>query len=262
MDGVLAVHSQVGQGSVFTVMIPVRIVAVKAAEAQPVSRQVVGLAPHQSPCRILVVDDEWDNRQLLAKLLAPLGFELREASHGQEALELWRLWQPDLIWMDLRMPLMDGYEAARRIKTEVAPGQPPVILALSANGLEEDRGKLLAAGFDAFIRKPFREAEIFEAMERSLGLHYLYATVASCEAAPPSQQPATLAPEALAALPAEVLAGLERAVVETDPSLIAQSIAQVQSYNPELAEALAALANEFEYGRILTTIQTTRGHYA
>jgi CheY-like chemotaxis protein len=226
---------------------------------------VVGLAPEQPGYRILVVDDQWTNRQLLVELLAPLGFELREARDGQEAVASARVWQPHLILMDLRMPLLDGYAAARQIKEE-ANELVPVIIVLSASSLEDEPERVLAAGCDAFMRKPFRTDEIVEKIGRHLGLRYIYAEAQSAvpTALPEGITPpeGVLIPEALAALPAEVLAGLEQAVVETNPTLIGQRIAQVREHNPALAEALAALADEFEYARILANIQAMRGHYA
>jgi CheY-like chemotaxis protein len=264
MGGTLSVHSESGRGAVFTVAIPLRVVTVAEPELQPDARQVVGLAPGQPRYRILVVDDRLTNRQFLLELLAPLGFELREAGDGLEAVASARAWQPHLILLDLRMPLLDGYAAARQIKAE-ARELVPVIVAVSASSLEDEPERVLAAGCDAFLRKPFSSGEIIETIGRHLGLRYVYADV---QPAVPAAHPAgrtpperPLIPEALAALPAELLAGLEQAVVETNPALIGQRIAQIRDHNPALAEALAALADEFEYARILANIQALRGHY-
>jgi CheY-like chemotaxis protein len=95
-------------------------------------QQAIGLEPGQPTYRILVVEDKWANRQLMVRLLAPLGFEVKEATNGQEAIALWQDWHPHLIWMDMRMPVMDGYEATREIKAR-SGDRSPVILALTAN---------------------------------------------------------------------------------------------------------------------------------
>ena len=119
------------------------------------------LAPNQPRYRILIVDDKWTNRQLLIKLLNPLGFELKEAENGQQAIEVWEEWEPHLIWMDMRMPVMDGYTATQQIKAHLK-GQATAIIALTASVLEEERAVVLSAGCDDFLRKPFKENDIFE----------------------------------------------------------------------------------------------------
>jgi CheY-like chemotaxis protein len=262
MGGTLSVQSERGQGAVFTMTLPLRVVAVAEPEAQPDSPQIVGLAPGQPHFRILVVDDKRNNRQLLVELLAPLGFELREAQDGQEAVASARTWQPDLILMDLRLPRLDGYGAARQIKAERSE-RVPVIIALSASALQHESERVLAAGCDLFIRKPFRPDEFIETIGRQLGVSYLYT---DAQPAVPAVIPEGVRPldpglisEALAALPVETVAALERALVEANPVLVGQRIAQLRDYNPALAEALAALAAEFEYTRILAHIQAIRG---
>jgi CheY-like chemotaxis protein len=206
------------------------------------------------------VDDQADNRQVLIELLAPLGFELREADDGRQALAIWREWRPQLIWMDLRMPLLDGYEAARRIQEEAPAEQLPVLLALSASSLEEERAIVLAAGFADFVRKPFRADEIFAAMSRHLGLQYVYEDSLPGQQMPRSRSPEpALDPAALAKLPDAILAELERGARETNPSLLNHAIGQILAYDPPLAESLVALMSAFAYGQILAGIQTARG---
>lgn len=112
MGGDIEVKSQLGQGTTFEFYVYVQ--AGVATEIQPQEkRRVLALAPNQDTYKILVVDDKDYNRQLLFKLLQPMGFEMREASNGKEAIAIWEEWQPHLIWMDMRMPVMDGYDATR-----------------------------------------------------------------------------------------------------------------------------------------------------
>jgi CheY-like chemotaxis protein len=261
MGGTLHVDSQPGHGARFTVTIPLQVAAATTAETHGDSRRVVALAPDQPVSRILVVDDEADNRQLLMAMLTPLGFDMREAADGQAAVAIAQEWQPQLIWLDLRMPLLDGYAAARQIKASTN-GRPPVIIAVSASSTVAERAAVLAAGCDDFIRKPFRDSEIFTALARYLGVRFIYADEAPAVVAGPSNPlpaPSELDVEALAALPADVLNELERSIVDANPVLIGQSVAQVRAHNATLADVLAVRADRFEHAHILTCIEAARG---
>ncbi|MHC9542082.1 MAG: PocR ligand-binding domain-containing protein [Vulcanimicrobiota bacterium] len=172
IGGQIGVVSEPGRGAVFHFEIPVGIVPVETIPAELHSVSVTGLAEGQPLYRILIVEDHPDGRLLLHKLLEPIGFELREAVNGQEAVEIFTEWRPHLIFMDIRMPVMDGLEAIRRIK---ATGITTRIVALTAHALEEEKMEILAAGCDDFIRKPYRETEVFETLARQLGIRFRYA---------------------------------------------------------------------------------------
>src|SRR5690606_2544972 len=112
-------------------------------DAQPLPQvsRVVGLERGQPEQRILVVDNADDNRTLLSHLLRAVGFTVREAVNGKEAVEVWRAWRPAFVWMDMRMPIMDGYEATRAIRAAEAEGSAgprTVIVALTASAFEHD----------------------------------------------------------------------------------------------------------------------------
>lgn len=156
MGGNIRVKSQVGKGSTFSFDIHVNLADASEIEIKQPSRQVIALEPDGRRYKILIVDDIAINRQLLIKILDPLGFELKEATNGQEAIEIWEVWEPDLIWMDIQMSLMDGYEAAKKIKA-TAKGKKTAIVAITASVLEEEKAVILAAGCDDFVSKPFRE---------------------------------------------------------------------------------------------------------
>ncbi len=188
MGGDIKVCSTVGSGSVFTFEIQATVVDRADVPVFQPRRQVIGIAPGQPNYRILVVDDQVTNRQLFVKLLNSVGFDVREAENGEIAIELYQNWQPHLIWMDVRMPVMDGYEATRHIKQLQAereriadrlshPSETPVspkIIALTANAFEEERLAALAAGYDDFIRKPIQEEILFEKIAEHLGIQYFY----------------------------------------------------------------------------------------
>jgi signal transduction histidine kinase/DNA-binding NarL/FixJ family response regulator len=258
MGGNITVRSELGQGSVFRLEAPFALAdAAEAEEVRP-SRRVVGLEPNQPIYRLLIVDDRETTRQLLVKLLEPLGFEVREAVHGQEAIEIWERWEPHLIWMDMRMPVMDGYEATRRIKA-TAKGQATVVVALTASAFEEDRGMILAAGCDDVVRKPFRKNEILDALAKYLKVRFVYEEEAAPRVAPLAEAQEALTPAALAALPADWLGDLHQATVRADMGRILNLVGQIHQQDPALADALAGLAHDFQYKRILTLIEQAGG---
>jgi len=172
LGGVLTVRSEPGQGSVFGFTLPL-----PAAEAPPLPIQrgrVVGLKPGQPEYRILIVEDEPANREVLTILLGTAGFQVRQAEDGRQAVEQFQSWQPHFIWMDMKMPVMDGYDATRAIRA--LPGGDAVkIAALTASAFLEDRGRILAAGCDEMATKPLEEDTLFAVMGRLLGLQYHHA---------------------------------------------------------------------------------------
>ncbi|MEM8779271.1 MAG: PAS domain S-box protein, partial [Cyanobacteria bacterium P01_G01_bin.49] len=115
MGGKITVSSVLGRGSLFAFTIKANIVTANSIKINKPTRRVIGLAPNQPQYRILAVDDRLESRILLVKLLSSMGFNVRQASNGQEALDVWEAWEPHLIWMDMRMPIIDGYKATQRI---------------------------------------------------------------------------------------------------------------------------------------------------
>jgi len=183
MGGDITVESAVGVGSRFRVDVSLPVAPADSLPRVVARSNVVELAPGQPVYRILVVDDVETNRTLLAGILRSVGFEVREAVDGGEAVTAWREFEPDLIWMDKRMPGIDGLEATRRIREEErATGRRVRILALSAGALDHERSAILEAGCDDFVAKPFDEATIFEKMAEVLGVRYLSEMTGESEA--------------------------------------------------------------------------------
>jgi len=251
MGGDMTISSGVGKGTTFKFEIAIRVVKSSDIQSQQTSRQVIALAPGQSRYRILIVDDKPSNRQLLLKLLGPLGFEVRDCCNGVEAIEIWEYWQPHLIWMDMRMPVMDGYEATQRIKATLK-GQATTILALTASAFEEERAAVLSAGCDDFMRKPFKEADIFEMMHKHIGVRYIYEEPTAPQAANGSQE--TLTPATLATLPPELVSQLAKVTLRSDMVMIDSVIEEIRTHNAAIADALSELANDFKYEEILALI--------
>jgi len=171
MGGDITVTSTINKGSTFRFEVAIIDGKESYIKEKVKPRRVVGLKPGQETFRILVAEDTKDSRTLLTKLLETVGFQVREAANGKETLDIFYQWHPGLIWMDIRMPVMDGLEATRHIKK--AP-HPPVIVALTAHALEEEKEEILSAGCNDFVRKPFREHDIFDTMAKHLNIQYIY----------------------------------------------------------------------------------------
>jgi len=252
MGGEMTVSSEVGKGSIFKFEIVVAVTTAADTQTQQIYRQVIALKPGQPSYRILIVDDRYSNRQLLLKLLTPLGFELQEASNGKEAVEIWTDWQPHLIWMDMRMPVMDGYEATKQIKTTTR-GQATAIIALTASVLEEERAIILSAGCEDFLRKPFRAAAIFDLMHKHIGVEYIYEEMTNTVVQENIKD--ILSPDAFRALPRELLMQMQQAVIDLDMDLMPTFIDQIRQHNEPVAKAVAQLAHDLQYNQLLALIE-------
>ncbi len=237
MEGDIAVRSAEGRGSVFTVTL--RLGAVAGEPARPRAAappHVLRLAPGQPPCSLLVVDDQEDSRRLLLSLLRSVGFAVETASNGVEAVSAFSRLRPRAILMDLRMPLMDGAEATRRIRT-MDGGNDVRILGLSASVIQELRDPM--EGVDDFLGKPFRDDELLERLRRLLGVRFEGEALAK-PAAPPSA----------AALPARFVDPLRQAVAAADLDAVLTLLDDLAAESPELAAELRALADRFDWDRI------------
>ncbi|HLO52228.1 MAG TPA: ATP-binding protein [Kamptonema sp.] len=255
MGGDITVSSEVGSGTNFKFNIEVDIVDAEEIETKQLSRRAIALEPNQAQYRILIVDDKPLNRQLLIQLLNPFGFALKEAMNGKEAIEIADSWEPHLIWMDMRMPVMDGYEATKHIKG-TTKGQAIAVIALTASVLEEEKAVILSAGCDDFMRKPFREADIFHAIEKHIGVRFIYEESTAKSSAPHSNiNTQDTLKASILALPSELLANLLEAVKFSDMMKVDSYIEEIGTHDRALAEALASLANNFEYDKIATLIQ-------
>lgn len=172
MGGNITVTSEVGKGSVFSFFVDIKEGNIEAVEKVSLKR-VICIENTEKPHKILVVDDKKENLQVAVSLLKLVGFETNEAINGQDAIVKFEEWSPDLILMDLRMPIMDGYEATRQIKlTEKGMNTP--IIALTASAFEEDQKKTKLLKMQGYIRKPFRENDLFNTIGKILGIKYIY----------------------------------------------------------------------------------------
>jgi CheY-like chemotaxis protein len=265
------------------VVLPVRRVRTEDVAEKAVAHHVVALEPNQraadgSRYRILLADDHRDNRQVLVRILQSLrpqtqeeseeGFELQEAENGQRAVEIWKTWQPHLIFMDIRMPVMDGYEAiqqirllerqkaeARRQKADpLAPSpvtlNPVRIIALTASTFEEEKADMLKIGCDAYIRKPFRESTLFEMVAQYLNIRYVYAEKDTRHERT-IHKPA-LGASALANLSDDMRMRFTQAITTLDIESLRTLIMRIRIDNAVLADALEELVNSYQFETLST----------
>jgi len=270
MGGDIAVRSEVTKGSVFRFHIRAGIPEMPGVPVCESPGRVIGTEPGQPCFRILIADDNADNRLLLASLLQPFGFELREAENGKQAIDIWEEWRPHLIWMDIRMPVMDGCEAAKRIRdreSEIRNQNPdstfPIsgstaIIAITASAFEEERARVLNAGCSDFLRKPFRVDEIFDLMHRHAGIRFVYA-----ESADPLNREnrmsaqSILTPQRLGAVPETLREELLTAAAMMSIDDTESAVIKIREHDSLLADALDELLSEFRFEIIENVMRET-----
>jgi PAS domain S-box-containing protein len=276
MGGELCLDSTSGQGSTFYFTIPVEVIQEDLLPAA-LTQRVIGLADGQRSHRLLVVEDNRENQQFLVQLLRSVGFEVRAAKDGQEAVHLWQSWAPHLIWMDLRMPVMDGYTATQQIRAleqkltndsnnllyrsyrEAEQNSLPEssqenptrgttkILALTASAFEDERAAILAAGCDDFVLKPIVEALLFEKLGEHLGVRYIYQE----QAVSAAKSTNLLFAAALEVMPSGWITQFQRAARIADEDLLLELLDQIPVNHAQLADALRELVSELQLDQLI-----------
>jgi signal transduction histidine kinase/CheY-like chemotaxis protein len=255
MGGQVSVESTLGKGSIFRMEVPVERAEESEVRGAEIKRQLVlGLEPGQPECRILIVEDQMENWLLLRRLMEGAGFSVRVAENGKEGVEAFHEWRPHFIWMDIRMPIMDGLEATRRIRA-LDGGREVKIAALTASVFKEERDKVMAAGMDDFVRKPYRSEEIFDCLVRQLGVRFVYEASTMAAAIAPTTP---LSPEALTTLSPELRQELTAALVSLDVARITKIIHRVSEADPALGETLSIHANRLSYTDILKALKAVK----
>jgi signal transduction histidine kinase/CheY-like chemotaxis protein len=259
MGGQIGVITEPGKRLVLHFEIPVRITGPSGEDAgKSPSRRVVGLAPGQPRHRLLIAEDQPEDRLLLRKLLEPLGFDLRDAANGHELVALFQQWQPHLIWMDIRMPVADGLEATRIIRAREA-GIRTKIVAVTAHALDDERRQILTAGCDDIIRKPYRETEIFDALERYLGVRFLYSEDKLPAAA---AEAVMLNVEELQKLPPRLLEALHEAAVHLDGERCLGIAVKIGAIEHEVGGKLQRMVKDMQYRELLALMDAVIGKKA
>ncbi|MEH2248424.1 PAS domain S-box protein [Nostoc sp.] len=265
MGGDISVTTTIGEGSKFAFDIQIGLAVASEIQIKQIRRQVISLAPAQSEYRILVVDDSTDSRLVLVKILTSIGFAVQEATNGTEAIALWQTWQPHLILMDMRMPIMDGYEATRIIKASEETSIQnckTIIIALTANAFEEQREAMIKAGCDDYINKPFREEQLLEKLSEYLGVQYIYQEE-SYQIANANQQEIesmltlTDLVNLLSEMSPEWVKQVYTAAAQCSDDLILELIEQIPSENAALRNFIKNFAHDFQFEKIMELTSIT-----
>ena len=250
MGGEITAKSTLGKGSTFSVDILVKLAEVRNLEATTPYQQVKHLAPRQPNYRIAIADDRDTNRLVLARLLESVGFTIKTANNGKEAIELWQEWQPDLIWMDMRMPVMDGYAATRKIKNS-ENSKKTIIIAITASAFEEQREKILAAGCDDFVAKPYTERVIFDKLSQHLGVEFI-CTNRELEATDRQrEQQKSISAKDISSLASELVTEINQAAISVDRSQIEQAIVKIPKDKQYIALAIVEMLNNYDFDGII-----------
>lgn len=241
MNGDITVKSTIKKGSAFSFHFPYKKGEARDVEEKGPKRMVSKLKAGQADARILIVDDREENRIVARKLLGDIGFEIREAENGKVAVKICKAWKPRVILMDVVMPVMDGREATRKIKS-LDMGKDITIIAVSASALDEEREEIMSYGADAFIKKPFKESELLEEIRYQTGLVYEYDELQASEDEEESADFYSL----FIKLPVELREQLHQAAVLGNMTLLSEIIKDVAEYDQQLAEHLQYLIDDFQ----------------
>ena len=259
MGGDITVSSTPELGSKFAFDIQISLAAPSEIKILKPQKKVISLAPNQPEYRILVVDDRADNCLVIDRLLSPLGILVREARDGQEAIAVWEDWQPHLIWMDMQMPVMDGYEATRKIKAHPL-GKQTVIVAFAASAFEEERQTILGAGCDDFMRKPFEAKILFAKMEELLGVRYIYEESVDAKLENDSESSGVTSTQSVESqigqMPLEWVEKISQAAHECCDNKIIKLIEELPREFAVAAQVLTTLVDDFLFDDIIELAQS------
>ncbi len=268
LNGDIKLESQLREGTSVQFKIPVEK-AKKTNFTVTKNRRVIGIKLNQKQYRILIAEDKEESRQLIVQLLQSLGFEVREAKNGREALIIWQQWQPHLIWMDIRMPVMDGYQSTKNIRLQEIKQQEllgsdqrqkTIIIALTASAFEEEKAQILAAGCDDIMSKPFKESVFFAKMKQYLDIDFIYEEVVnqadfSNEQTDKNQLLSNDEIEcALAKLSKNWVQRLHNAALTLDEEVILELISEIKGdrHNESLVNTLTHWVDTYQLNSILS----------
>ena len=225
-------------------------VQIEMSEASRLSKsesrgRVLGVSPGQPTYRILVVEDNYANRAVLREVLRVSGLEIRTADDGYQGVQINREWQPDLIFMDIQMPQVNGYEATAQIKAE----RDVPVIAITAGVFETERKEILASGFDDLILKPLRIDSVWTVLEKHLDVEFVYAAAGTEQQQPQHSQVSLV--DGLQKLSETQIARLRQAAIEANRSHTYAVIEEIRAMDAELAQGLTELVDNFRFDKLV-----------
>jgi signal transduction histidine kinase/CheY-like chemotaxis protein len=247
MGGQISLESKSGSGVIVRFQIPVKPLGDTSEEQFSGSRTVVGLETGTPTTRILIVDDQKDNRELLCGILEPVGFHVKTVINGLEALEKVKNWSPHAVLMDMRMPIMDGYEATRHIRSTEKGCILPII-AIAANAFEDEETAVRKTGVNKVLRKPISQEELLSTLAELLKIRYIYEENPIDFKNNEENQPLTI--EDVKKIPGALAQEMKSAVEGGEMEYLRQLIDELEKSTPVVAHKLLELAKQYEYEKI------------
>lgn len=249
MGGTIQVTSAEGVGTCVKILIPVTPALSSSENKIQENGIIIGVQSMEKPIKVLVADDRKDNRDLIRAILAPIGFEVVSAVDGQIACALAELYSPDIILMDLSMPVLDGFEATKRIRAMESEVRNIPIIGITAGVLEGEVADLKERGFNDFIHKPFTTEEILHRIGDLLGLEFIY------HEDKPFQNFEVIESNSytqkLLDLPTSLVEELKLAVQSGDMTEFKRLIEELKEKDLVLWEYLYGLADNYSYASLL-----------
>ncbi|MGI0479769.1 GAF domain-containing protein [Geminocystis sp. CENA526] len=249
MGGEITVKSQVNEGSTFQFSIPVQIIHNIESSSVKLNK-IIGFSGQHQEYRILIVDDKLESRLILMNMLSEIGFVVKEAENGQEAVSLWQTWQPHLIWMDMRMPVLNGDEATKIIRQQQSSDFVTKIIALTANVFDGERSNLLQAGCDDFVAKPFREEIIYDKIAQHLGITFIYESSAKAETHLARSNLELQCQQELAQMNPQWLEKLYKSALTAREKQLRKLVKEIEIEHPQLTQYLLDLINKLLFDKI------------
>ena len=251
VDGEITAFSEKDKGSLFRLTLLVSPCTATNLIKPIEARLPLKLMPELENIRILIVDDKEENRLFLHQILEPLGFLLKESVNGKEAVENFQSWNPNLIIMDIKMPIMDGKEATRRIKA-LSSGNDVKIIALTASAFEEDQINIMKSGADGFLTKPVKDHEIYDMIAVQLGISYQYEEKILQDKVRQEAETANSWDEA--PLSQEGSDKMREAIEAGDVELLMKCLDKLSGQGHSLAKQLQTLAQRYEYEKMINLL--------
>lgn len=249
MGGKLSVESKPGRGSTFSFSYPFKAIHSPITEVNNMNKSAIGLKTGAGSRLALIVDDHQQSRSFMVQLLEMLGFRTLQADNGKQALAEFKAGHPDVILMDMHLPVMDGYEAIRRIRKLIAGKNIPII-AVTASIIGYDMNNIYACGADSALVKPCQVADITNALAKHAGIDFTYD-----ENINDVDTVQELTATSISMLSNELRNKLCAATENGDIITMRNIVMEIKQTEPVMANGIANLVEQFNYDQLLELLE-------